>query len=244
MRTTRPFLAGVTVTICFAGIALAQEPPSDGEAPPPGDEPQAYPPPNEAPPPGYAPPQPQQPVDNAPMPPLGTDARMGGVGQIAISDDLQIAIRSQSASFMGASTSATTYQLEPAIDYFVAPSFSIGASVSLVHSSTDAQSETNIGLMPRVGYDFSLSPLMSIWPRVGLGYAHTSNGFNGSPDTTGYSVTFKVFVPVVFHPAPHFFIGGGPYLSTALVSKIEGNDASKLTDDGLISMLGGYFGGM
>lgn len=244
MRTTRPFLAGVTVMLWFAGSAIAQEPPAEGEAPPQGE----YPPPGEQPPPTYAPQPgypPPQPPENAPPPP-STEVRFGAVGQIAISDDLRLVIArtSQSGSNTGFSNSSTTsYQLAPALDYFVAPSLSIGASLALTYFSSGGSNQTGIGLTPRLGYNFSLSSVVSIWPRVGVGYLHTSNNFSGS-DSTSYAVVFNVFVPVVFHPAPHFFIGGGPYLSTYLVSKQNSMDAPKLTENGLMSMLGGYFGGL
>jgi hypothetical protein len=245
MRMRRPLLAAVTVTLCFAGAgtALAQEPP-EGEAPPQGqgqgDEPQ-YPPPNEAPPAGYPPPQ--QPGDNAPMPPLAADARFGAVGQIAISDDARIAIARLSESGAGSNSSLSSYELRPALDYFVAPSLSIGGQVSLAYYSSNGSTQTIIGVMPQVRYDFSLSSLVSIWPRLGIAYTHTSNSFNG-PESTSYEVSLDVFVPLVFHPAPHFFIGGGPYLRTDLVSKAESIDAAKRSTSGLMSMLGGYFGGM
>jgi len=244
MRTTRPFLAGVTMMIGFAGVAVAQEPP-EGEAPAQGD----YPPQGEAPPPTYAPQpayQPPPPPENPPPPPPA-EARFGAAGQIAISDDLRVVIsrQSQSSTNFGSSSSSSSYQLQPALDYFVAPSFSIGAELSLAYFSSSGASSTVIGLTPRVGYDFSLSSVVSIWPRVGLGYTHTSSNFSNSfgSDQTSYAVIFEVFVPVVFHPAPHFFLGGGPYISTYLVSKVESSDAPKLTDSGLMSVLGGYFGG-
>ena len=179
--------------------------------------------------------------------PPPAEAHFGAAGQIAISDDLRIVISRQSQSSsqnFGSSSSTSSYQLQPALDYFVAPSFSIGAELSLNYFSGNGASSTVIGLTPRVGYDFSLSSIVSIWPRVGLGYLHSSNNFAGGSDQTSYAVIFNVFVPVVFHPAPHFFIGGGPYLSTYLVSKVESIDAPKLTDSGLMSVLGGYFGGM
>jgi hypothetical protein len=247
MRTTRPFLAGVTVMICFTGVAVAQEPP-EGEAPPQGD----YPPPGEAPPPTYAPqpgyPPPPPPENQPPPPPPPSEAHFGAAGQIALSDDLQIVISRQSQSStqnFGSSSSSSSYQLQPALDYFVAPSFSIGAELSLTYFSGSGSSSTLISLTPRVGYDFSLSSIVSIWPKVGLGYLHTSSNFTGGgSDQTSYAVIFDVFVPVVFHPAPHFFLGGGPYLKTYLVSKVESIDAPKVTDSGLMSVLGGYFGGM
>ena len=83
-----------------------------------------------------------------------------------------------------------------------------------------------------------------IWPHVGLGYIHTSydNGGSGANNFSSYTVTLDVFVPLLFQPVPHFFLGGGPFLATDLVSKLEGGDTTKTTDIGLMSTIGGYFG--
>ena len=239
MRTRTPFLAGLTLLLCSAGTAVAQD---DGEAPPPqGEEPPAQ----GNPPPEYAPapvnPGPPPSTDNT-LPPTAADVRLGAAGQIAISDDLKIFVTRTSQTSNGINNSSTTYQLQPAIDYFVSQSLAIGAQVTLYYQTSDNTHSTALGLMPRVSYDFGVSSLLSIWPRLGLGYTYYSSGFgSGSPDTTGYRVVLDVFVPLVFHLAPHFFIGGGPYVQTDLVAKTESMDVAKLTTNGLMSMLGGYF---
>jgi hypothetical protein len=237
MRTRTPFLAGLTLLLCSAGTAVAQD---DGEAPPQGEEPPAQ----GNPPPEYAPapvnPAPPQSTDNALQPPA--EVRLGAAGQIAISDDLKIFVTRTSQTSNGINNSSTTYQLRPAVDYFVSQSLAIGAQVTLDYQTSDNTHSTAIGLMPRVSYDFGVSSLLSIWPRLGLGYTYYSTGFgSGSPDTTGYRVVLDVFVPLVFHVAPHFFIGGGPFVQTDLVAKTESMDVAKLTNNGLMSMLGGYF---
>jgi hypothetical protein len=48
---------------------------------------------------------------------------------------------------------------------------------------------------------------------------------------------------VLFHPAPHFFIGGGPMFSTELVSKYESVDQTTFSEFGVQTTVGGYFGG-
>ena len=64
---------------------------------------------------------------------------------------------------------------------------------------------------------------------------------------SNYTVSFSVFAPVSFQPAPHFFIGGGPYVWTDLISKYDAGGSSgdtfKTTTFGLLSTVGGYFGG-
>ena len=160
---------------------------------------------------------------------------------------MQLALMRQSQSVQGQSLDSTRIQLQPAIDYFVSPNLSIGGQVRIGRESRDNGSGstndvTTLGLLPRIGYNVALSPTSSIWPRLALGYVHTSTDMYGGQITaSGYIVSVEVFVPLIFQPVPHFFLGGGPLVSTDLVSKIEGVDAVKTTNIGLQSTIGGYF---
>jgi hypothetical protein len=237
MRTTAAFLAAVTVVTSLARIAAAQEPPD--ESPPPQVQGTEQPPP-EAPPPGYPPP-----ADNAaPAPPALPAAvvGLGAAGQIAVSSDLDVAVARHSQSIMGSTTKSTSIKLWPALDYFAAPNLSIGGQVRIQFDSGGDNDVTTIGLLPRIGYNISMGPALSIWPRAGVGYVHTSSN-NSGYSASGYTVTFFAFVPLLFEAAQHFFIGGGPYLETDLVSKVQSRDSYKMTDFGLKATVGGYFGG-
>ena len=99
-------------------------------------------------------------------------------------------------------------------------------------------------MLPRIGYNFPLGSKASIWPRFAAGYYYTSYSAGaGYPSTTGYTFTFRAFVPVLFHPVPHFFIGGGPMFSTDLVSQYEDVDSTTFSQFGVQTTIGGYFGG-
>jgi hypothetical protein len=254
MKTKGSFLVVPALAVVFAGVAAAQqEPPPGYQPPPPGYQqqpPPGYeqaPPPAYAPPPGYAPPPPgypPQPMESAP-------ALFGAAGQLVISDDLLISILSSKQSppdgtVGGTSSSATTFFLRPAIDIFVAGGLSIGGQVSISYYSLDDSdtSTTTVGLVPRIGYNIPLGSKASIWPRIGAGYYYSSySSTPGYPSTTGYSFTFSAFVPFLFHPVPHFFIGGGPTFSTDLVSKYDDMNYTRFSEFGLQSTIGGYFGG-
>ncbi len=84
--------------------------------------------------------------------------------------------------------------------------------------------------------------MFSIWPHIGLAYDHQSFSYGGM-DTSSYSIPLIVTVPVLWHPAQHFFLGLAPTLTTELISKSSGNDLPKTTDIGLTAVIGGYFGG-
>ena len=144
--------------------------------------------------------------------------------------------------------SSTSFAIAPSADYFVAPNVSIGGGIGVSRDSGGADgiflsglTVTTIAVTARVGYNLPLSDAFSLWPRLALAYGHVNvsgdNGVSGS----GYVIPLTVFVPVLWHPTQHFFVGLGPVLSTDLMSKEEGNDAVKTTDIGVEATLGGYF---
>jgi hypothetical protein len=228
-------LAAVALTMSFAAVAVAQEPPPEQEEPPPQGD---------APPPVYAPPVYAPPASyQAPSPPATLS--LGAAGQIAISDDLRLIATHQSQSFMGQSSNTTMIILNPAVDVFVAPNLSLGGEVLVGLSSSGGNDSTAIGIAPRIGYNIPFGSMVSLWPRILVRYVHDTNSSSGAPSSTSnYTVSLLAFVPVLFQPAPHFFIGGGPYFSKDLTSKLEGMDWYKNTLFGVQSTIGGYFGGM
>ena len=121
MRTKARGLVVWTLAMCLGRVAIAQEP-----GPPPDEAPQTYePPPVEAPPgppgpPGQpGPPGPPPPVAGAPAVPPPAGSGLGELGQLAISDDLQVSAIRDSFSMTGqTTTSRTTVRLEPALDFF------------------------------------------------------------------------------------------------------------------------------
>jgi hypothetical protein len=257
MKTKGSFLVVLALTVVFAGVAAAQqEPPPGYQQPPPGYQqqpPPGYeqaPPPAYAPPPGYAPP----PAGYPPPPPMQGDAMtvlFGAPGQLVISDDMFISAINTKQNppdniAGGTSSSSTFIQFRPAVDIFVASGLSIGGQVDISLFSDDATdgSTTTVGVVPRMGYNIPLGSKASIWPRIAAGYYFSSYGAGGGyPSTSGYTFTFSAFVPVLFHPVPHFFIGGGPRFSTDLVSKYEDADQATFSQFGVQTTIGGYFGG-
>lgn len=145
----------------------------------------------------------------------------GAKQQIAISSDA--ALRIQRRTISGAEGGTTGIELAPAADYFVAPNFSVGGFIGLDYTTSGESDSTRFSIGPRVGYNFPLSDFVSIWPKAGLSFAHTSTSMSttvGSTTTTtktsGDAIALNLFVPVMFHPVPHFFGGFGPFLDTDL----------------------------
>ena len=108
--------------------------------------------------------------------------------------------------------------------------------------TTTTGSTTAILVGVRIGYNLPLTDGISLWPRLGLEYMRVSFDTPGGGSSSGYVVPLNIFVPVLWHPAQHFFVGGGPVVTTDLISKASGQNTAKETQIGIEGVLGGYFG--
>lgn len=164
----------------------------------------------------------------------------GDEGQLAISSDAGLSISNTQVS--GVDDSTTSVVLRPAVDYFLVDHLSLGGSLGLAHTSTGGFSSTSWSIGPRIGYDFPLSERVSVWPKVGVSFASTSfdgdggelPGVDVDDDETNTAVQLNLYVPFLFHPVQHFFIGFGPALDQDL-----SGDAKATTIAGRLT-LGGW----
>jgi hypothetical protein len=164
----------------------------------------------------------------------GPARRFGLEGQWALSSDAALSISHQSGF--------TELTLAPAVDYFVIPNLSVGGFISLDYAKSGPANTTIFSIGPRVGYNVPFSDLFSVWPKIGFSFAHTTNSSsaaitqNESIDNTTSSngITLNLFVPVMVHPAEHFFAGFGPFLDAGL------SGDNKFTRYGLKLTLGGW----
>lgn len=219
-------LAAVVMTLGLAATAHAQE---------------------EPPPPPTTPAVPAQIAPPRKLP--GSAGEFGDAGQIVVAvdvpfqnEDSQLALVRSSVSMGGGTT--TIVVVRPSADYFVAPHVSVGGLVGYARGDVafggagvaSESSVTELMIGARAGYDVRMSELVSIWGRIELIYAHIS-GAGG-----GYDLPVVVNVPVLLHPASHFFLGVGPVFSRDLIAKLGGNDIPKTTNYGVQGIIGGYFG--
>ena len=184
-----------------------------------------------------------------------TPGRFGGQGQVALAVELPLAnsapqfgIVHQTQSMGG--PSATLYRIAPSADFFVIPNLSLGALLDFEKQSQDifgtSADVTVLGIAARLGYNIPLSDLVSIWPRIEIGYVHGSTDIGGTSATLS-TVPFVVDIPLLFHLAPHFFFGPGFVFATQLSNSASGMgrsvDQRKITEVGADLTIGGYFGG-
>lgn len=163
----------------------------------------------------------------------------GQKSQLAISTDAALSIERRTQE---GSKATTTLSILPAMDYFVIDNVSIGGLIGVTYQKAGDDRATSFRLGPRVGYNFALSQLLSVWPKVGFSYSYNKVKVK-QPSVGGNDVTvtsdnnaigLNLFVPLMVHPAPHFFAGFGPFLDTDL------NGDNRATTWGFRLTIGGW----
>ena len=93
--------------------------------------------------------------------------------------------------------------IQPGFDYFISNGISVGGVVGFGHSS----GSTTVNLGARAGFNQGLSEHVSFWPTIGV------DGSYNHATTSTSTAALEVFAPFLYHVAPHFFLGAGPFLS-------------------------------
>ena len=96
--------------------------------------------------------------------------------------------------------------IQPGLDYFIGNGISVGGVIGFGYTSgTPATTTVNLGA--RAGFNQGLNERVSFWPTIGIdgSYTHAT--------TSTSTAALEVFAPFLYHVAPHFFLGAGPFLS-------------------------------
>src|SRR5438105_4593154 len=113
-------------------------------------------------------------------------------------------------SFSSSSTgdsSRKEFLVAPELAWFVAEHFALGVSLryeilDATIAGVDQAERTLAAVVPFAALDVPILHWVSLFPSAGLFFQSQSS------DRKSWGVT--AFVPVLFHPAPHFFLGFGP----------------------------------
>lgn len=165
--------------------------------------------------------------DDAAAPP----AQFGSEGQMVITTDLHM-----SFGYTGdteTDDSELRLRLTPSVDRFLTRNLSVGVVAVLDYSDQTYDAgigkinakTTSGGLGFGFGYNVSIGTLLSWWPRVRAGVSVAGTKVNRTAATSAvdpnsppseYTIHENwlwtdLFLPLLFHPVPHFFIGIGPY---------------------------------
>lgn len=155
-------------------------------------------------------------------------------------------------SFLGTGLPASSFSSaytfpRVGIDAFVAPSISLGGSVTYFHASwcMSGIDETLNGVLvaPRAGFAVRLAPAIWLWPRAGITYVHLWSDFGGTIQlASGSSSLFAATVeaPLVLALAPQALALIGPTVDVGLSGSNKTTDGTgslkydlKETDIGL-----------
>jgi hypothetical protein len=136
--------------------------------------------------------------------PLG-GARFGVTGEWVLSVQSYNAGAATPSFFLAKqSGGGTSFSIRPGLDYFLGSAISVGGSVGLGYSG----GYTTVGLGARAGFNVVLTDRVTFWPTVGIAGAYTSGN-----NTSSSTAALEVFAPFLYHAAPHFFLGAGPFVS-------------------------------
>lgn len=134
----------------------------------------------------------------------------------------------------------STFAAQPSVDWFFVEHVSLGAATSFtyVYDSDSTLHTIGYGGGLRVGGDIPLSTSISLFPRGGF----TASQLTGTIPTDTTVLSVGAFVPVLVHPAPHFFLGFGPAVSTELIHHTNSDPGSptKATTLGVGMTVGGW----
>jgi len=266
-RTGSCLVVAFAFAISWGGAGAAESPPADEDAEPeraPGSTTLGAPAPPETPAPLLAPPPRPEPAPPAPEPAvtkdLAPDPRFGDPGQIALNGALSASVGH--LGYDSADASSTSVSVEPAFDYFSAQNFSEGVTAFFRYNdgrSGDREvSSTTVGATGRIGHNFWLGRVVSLWPKLSLGvwhtwYSYAVPAFGATATINGVTVEVgpsthldenvwfaEIQAPVLFHLAPHFYVGFGPDVFVDLIHSVE--SAKNLRRFvGAFSTLGGWF---
>jgi len=169
-------------------------------------------------------------------------AAFGARGQISPSGGVSLSYTSVGGSSM------TRFTFAPGALYFIRDNIAVGAGLSFGMTS-GTYGSTSFGITPEAAYNYSLGGKLSVFPTLSLGFVRTSTKapvvtMVGTPPmpvtstatSSNSNLTIGVFVPVLYHIAEHFYLGGGPDLTQQLTGA-----GSKSTVLALQSVIGGYF---
>ncbi len=176
-------------------------------------------------------------VDRAEARPFGQQ------GQYIVTSDAHFDLQRDTTSVEDEQdVTSTDYSFRLAIDYTRWTNITLGGRAGFegtLFNRFDAVK--GFGLGGRVGYVLPLSPSLSLWPRLGLGYASTTYQTAMSQVTVA-TVPIEGSLPVLFHPYPHILAGVVPSLSRDLSSKCGSDCAGpKVTGFGVHLLFGFWF---
>ncbi len=186
-----------------------------------------------------APPRAARAQDEAPPAPVASTSSSGGGfapaplagARFGVAGEWVLSVESYSAGaatpsffFAKQSGGGSTFSIRPALDYFLGSAISVGGAVGIGY----AGGNTTVSLGARAGFNMGLTDRVTFWPTAGIDGWYTSGNHASSS-----GAALGIFAPFLYHAAPHFFLGAGPFLSYLV-------DGGPSTQYGLDFVIGGW----
>jgi hypothetical protein len=175
--------------------------------------------------------------------------RFGAAGQLAVDQSFSMmATRSSYSDPALEGLSYASLHLAPQVSWFFLPQVSLRLGVSIDRGSSTADAAMDLGGYTALGgttgfgYALPLGDHFSLWPSAGGDMTHswTDAGDLSFADTRLFKLSFGASVPVLWHPAPHFFVGLGPGAVAVYSGRELGSLRHLFTGLRLTSTIGGY----
>lgn len=185
--------------------------------------------------------------------PLPASRAFGDSGVVVLGGSIGV----RSVSFTNSEASHTSLFVEPGIDYFITDAVSLGGFVLGSYSKSKGYDyfgplmetrETGYGAGARFGVNIAIGKSLSIWPKVGFGITHYNtvesvssvpaylSQFGPSRSEFSTNATWvELYVPLLVHVAPHFFLGVGPSIYSDLNRSVtfEGSPSREFKRTGI-----------
>jgi hypothetical protein len=203
-------------------------------------------------------------ADEPPRPPEPASAPFGTQGQFVLGGGTNVGV--SSTQYDASAGTQVSLSFSPSLDYFVLKNFSIGLDVNVGYEDdkgygTDSSlveiKTTSVMGGPRFGLNIPFGNAVSWWLTGTLGIESvqtttslvsgtsiSTSSSAGAPDTRREGPYVSLYLPLLVHPARHFFMGAGPSLFHEFAALQGGpNVGDQRTTVGGGFVVGGYWGG-
>jgi hypothetical protein len=163
---------------------------------------------------------------------ISVDDRVGfaSARQWVFSTDAELSLRR--TTLTGQKGARTSLSIAPGVDFFILPNLSVGGGVGVIWIQGGDDHGYTITVGPRVGWNFEVGHNFSIWPKLGLSFAHTTID---DETASANGLAINLFAPIMMHPAKYFTVGFGPFLDADVSGR------TRATTWGMKLTMGGWF---
>ena len=143
--------------------------------------------------------------------------------------------------------SGASLYLSPSVGLFVSRIVMLKLRIDLGIASSDSSGssymDTFAGLGFGMGFNIPIIRVLSLLPGFDLDGSYERSGFTsaGSTQTGRYVLGGSVSMPVLFHVAPHFFLGVSPYVNLSYDRATKNSSKGDTTySEGASFLIGGW----